>query len=43
VLRRTSGPKKEEKQEAGESDIMRSFIICTLHQILIGVIKSRRT
>jgi hypothetical protein len=34
VLRRIFGPKKEEV--AGEDYIMRSFITCTLHQILLG-------
>jgi hypothetical protein len=32
VLRRMFGPKRE----AGEDCIMRSFITCTLHQILLG-------
>jgi hypothetical protein len=34
VPRRIFGPKKEEL--AGEDGIMRSFITCTLHQILLG-------
>jgi hypothetical protein len=33
VLRRIYEPKR---QEAGEDCIMRSFITCTLHQILFG-------
>jgi len=28
-------------QEAGEDCIMRSFIACTLHKILLGLSKSR--
>jgi hypothetical protein len=35
VLRRILGPKRK-RQEAGEDFIMRSFITCTLHQILLG-------
>jgi len=34
VLRRMFRPKREEGQEAGEECITRSFITCTLHQIL---------
>jgi hypothetical protein len=34
VLRRISGPMKEEV--AGEECIIRSFITCTLHHILLG-------
>jgi hypothetical protein len=34
MLRRIYGPKREEAVEAGEDCIMRSWIICTLHQIL---------
>jgi hypothetical protein len=34
VLRRIFGPKREEM--AGENCIMRSFITCTLHHILLG-------
>jgi hypothetical protein len=30
------GPKWEEVTKAGEDYIMRSFITCTLHQILLG-------
>jgi hypothetical protein len=36
VLRRTYGPKREKRWEAGEDCIMRSFITCTLHHILMG-------
>jgi hypothetical protein len=37
VLRRIFGPKRGGKlQEAVEDCIMRSFIICTLHQVLLG-------
>jgi hypothetical protein len=32
VLRKVFGPKRE----AGKNCIMRSFIICTLHQMLLG-------
>jgi hypothetical protein len=34
-LRRIFGPKREKKQEGGENGIMRSFVNCTLHQILL--------
>jgi hypothetical protein len=33
---RIFGPKREEVVEAGGDYIMRSFITCTLHQILLG-------
>jgi hypothetical protein len=36
VLRRKFGPKREEVGETGEDYIMRSFVTCTLHQILHG-------
>jgi hypothetical protein len=36
VLRRIFGPKREKRQEAGEDRIMRNFITCMLHQILLG-------
>jgi hypothetical protein len=36
VLRRIFGPKGRKWQEAGEHCIMRSFITCTLRQILLG-------
>jgi hypothetical protein len=36
VLRRTSGPNTEKIKENGENSIMRSFVSCTLHQILLG-------
>jgi hypothetical protein len=39
VLRRIFGPKRE--AVTGEDCIMRSFITCTLHQILFRI-KSRR-
>jgi hypothetical protein len=42
LLRRTFGPKLEERQEAGEDCIMRSFIICTIHQNIIRVIRARK-
>jgi hypothetical protein len=38
VLRRIFGPKSEEGQEDGEDCIMRRFITCKLHQILIGLL-----
>jgi hypothetical protein len=41
VMRKTLGSKTRQ-QENGEDHITRSFIICTPHQILFGVIKSRR-
>jgi hypothetical protein len=36
VLRRIFGPKRDELKEGGENCIMRSSIICTLHQLLLG-------
>jgi hypothetical protein len=36
VLRRIFGPKREEVTPAGENCIMRSFMIHTLHQMLLG-------
>jgi hypothetical protein len=38
ALRRIFGPKREEKGggEAAEHCIMRDFITCTLHKILLG-------
>jgi hypothetical protein len=39
VLRRICGPERKKitkKKEVGGNCIMSSFIICTLHQILIG-------
>jgi hypothetical protein len=36
VLRRIFGPKRDGGQEAEENYIMRSSVICTLHQILLG-------
>jgi hypothetical protein len=33
--RRIFRPKKDEWQESGEEYILRSFMICTLHQILL--------
>jgi hypothetical protein len=36
VLRSKFGSKGEEEKEAGESYIMRSFIISILHQILLA-------
>jgi hypothetical protein len=35
VLRRIFGPKRK-WQEAGEDCIMRSFVTCALHQMLLG-------
>jgi hypothetical protein len=35
VLRRTFGPKREEVTGAEEA-ITKSFVMCTLHQILFG-------
>jgi len=34
VLSKIFGPKREEETESGEVYIMRSFMICTAHQIL---------
>jgi hypothetical protein len=36
VLRRVSGPKRDEVRENGEKCTVGSFIICTHHQILLG-------
>jgi hypothetical protein len=36
VLGRIFGPKRKKWQEAGEDCMMRSFIICTLRQVLLG-------
>jgi hypothetical protein len=36
VLRRIFGPKRNEVRGAGEDCIMRSFVICTYHQMLFG-------
>jgi hypothetical protein len=36
VLRRIFGHRRGKWREAGEDCIMRSFIICTLHQLLLG-------
>jgi hypothetical protein len=36
VLRTVFGRKREEVMQAGEDYIMRNFITCTLHQILLG-------
>jgi hypothetical protein len=36
VLRRTFGPNRRKRRENGEDSKMRSFITCTLHQILLG-------
>jgi hypothetical protein len=36
ALRRIFGPKREEVGETGEDCKMRSFITCTLHQVLLG-------
>jgi hypothetical protein len=41
VLVRTFGPNREEEKATGESCIIRSFIMCTLQQILFSVIKPR--
>jgi hypothetical protein len=36
VLRRISGPERDEVTETGENYTMRSSLICTIHQILLG-------
>jgi hypothetical protein len=44
MLKRIFGPKSEEVRRNWRNFIMRSFIICSLHQILLGwSVKSRRT
>jgi hypothetical protein len=35
ALRRILGPKRGEQEKVGENCVMRSFIICTLHHILL--------
>jgi hypothetical protein len=35
VLRRIFGPERENEWETGEDCIMRSFITCTLHHMLL--------
>jgi hypothetical protein len=41
VLRRILGPKGRKWGETGEDCIMRGFITCTLHQILLVIISRR--
>jgi hypothetical protein len=36
VLRRIYGPKRDEVTGSAENDIMRSLMICALHQIIFG-------
>jgi hypothetical protein len=36
MLKRTFGPKRKKWWEIGIDCIMKSFITCTLHQILLG-------
>jgi hypothetical protein len=36
VSRRIFGPKREKGASTGEDYIMKSFITCTLHEILLG-------
>jgi hypothetical protein len=36
VLRKICGPKRKDKQATGENCIMKSFMICTPHQMLLG-------
>jgi hypothetical protein len=36
VPRRVFGPKREEMGEAGEDCIVRSFMTCTRHKIILG-------
>ena len=36
VLRKISGPKRDEETGSGENYITRSFMICIAHQILFG-------
>jgi hypothetical protein len=38
VLRRIFGPKKDEVTESWENCIMRCSIICTPHQLLLGIV-----
>jgi hypothetical protein len=42
VLRRKFGPKRDEVKEIGENCIMKSFITCSLYQIMIRMFTSRR-
>jgi hypothetical protein len=36
ALRKMLGPKREEWRKAGEKFVMKSFMACTLDQILLG-------
>ena len=36
VLRRISGPKRDEVTGSGENYIMRSLMICTAHPVMFG-------
>jgi hypothetical protein len=36
VLRGISGPKRKKWQDVGEVCIMKGFVTCSLHQILLG-------
>jgi hypothetical protein len=36
VLRRIFGPKREEVAGPGEDSVTRSFVTCTLHEMLLG-------
>jgi hypothetical protein len=35
VLRTIFGPRRDDLREVGENGIMRGFIICTIHSILL--------
>jgi hypothetical protein len=39
MLRRIFGTKRDEVIRSGENYVMRSFVLCTAHQMLIRVIK----
>jgi hypothetical protein len=42
LLRRIFGPKNGSDGSSGENCILRSFIICTLHKIMLGKNRSLR-
>ena len=39
VLRKKSGPKRNKVRGSGEDYLMRSFVMCAAHQILLRLLK----
>jgi len=39
VQRKKFGPKRNEVRGSGEDYLMRSFVMCAAHQILLGLLK----